>query len=117
MKVLSVVWPGGMVVSLKSTDDALKMLPDGPFKQQEYDPVKIAVQHGEVTVSRASRIVQADNGVGWDVFLTDDKLNGKYAGWRIACNVASRAEAIKIEIEWIETHIFGAPTCPQPTNT
>lgn len=106
LRLLSVVLPGGTVLGLKSTDDALKLKPDGPFKQPDYDPVKI----GREVISRASRIVPSDNGTSWDVFLTDDKLNGKYAGWRIACNVASRAEAIKIEIQWIETHIFGAPT-------
>lgn len=62
---------------------------------------------GKQTVARASN-VEPDPAGGWTVQLTDHPLNGAHAGKVIARNVERREDALKAEVDYINTHILGA---------
>jgi hypothetical protein len=64
---------------------------------------------GPQTVSRASNVEPAASGQGWDVILTDNPINGKFAGHVVARNVPRRDLAIKLEVDFINEHILGVP--------
>jgi hypothetical protein len=64
---------------------------------------------GPQTVSRASNVEPAASGSGWDVILTDNPINGSFAGHVVARNVARRDLAIQLEVEFINANILGVP--------
>jgi hypothetical protein len=66
------------------------------------DLPKLGVQK----ISRASNVEPNANGT-WDVILSDNPLNGKFAGHVVARNVARRDEAIRLEVEFINQNILG----------
>lgn len=62
---------------------------------------------GQQSVSRASNVEPAASGSGWDVILTDNPINGRFAGHVVARNVARRDLAIQMEVDFINEHILG----------
>lgn len=61
-------------------------------------------------ITRASNVEPNERGL-WDVVLTDDALNGEYKGHVVARDVASREEAIRLEVDFINKHILGKGLC------
>jgi hypothetical protein len=61
---------------------------------------------GTMQIGRASVIEPNEKGL-WSVVLTDHPLNGQYKGQVVAVDLESREEALKIEVDYINTHILG----------
>ena len=61
---------------------------------------------GPARFNRASRIEPDANGK-WFVQLSDDVLNGAFAGRVIGINFDTKAEAVRFEVDWINRYILG----------
>ena len=59
---------------------------------------------GTQEITRASNVEHAPDG--WYVQLTDDPLNGKWAGYEVGRGYATRAEALAAEVKFINENIL-----------
>lgn len=65
-------------------------------------------QLGPQKITRASNVEPDPDGDGWQVQLSAAPQNGCLKGWVIARHVPTRAEALKLEVDFIQRHILGA---------
>lgn len=79
-------------------DDLLVFRPDGTMLAVYDDDLP---DLGPRVVPRASH-VEPDPAGGWTVTLTDIPENGRHAGRVIASHVPRRAEALRLEAEFIQ---------------
>ncbi|NDQ57288.1 MAG: hypothetical protein GZ088_09470 [Acidipila sp.] len=85
----------------------IKVTRNGTIQTLYSDDLARLAEKGHQTVTRASNVEPAATGRGWDVVLTDAEQNGRFKAHVVARNVPLRAEALRLEVEFIQEHILG----------